>query len=300
MVTDPSQRPPGGGARREPTVPLTLKTAIGTYPHTVPLKDGSITSPRVCLEHVEVVPANRAFRPMINQLAYDVSEMALVTLMLGKAFGRRVTGVPVILMQQSAYGMLMVRPDSPLRDPRELAGKTIGVRSYSQTTGVWLRGQLNEQFGLDLSSLRWVTFEASHVDGYVDPPSCTRAPDGATLAGMLRAGEIDAAAGLEPAEHPDLRTLMPNAVAVEQEWIAASGIRPLNHTLVLRSDLVMEHPWLGDELFDMVGAAKQRVGSGPPDGVEQIRPSVEVLARYAFEQDVTERALTIEELYSTG
>src|SRR3954464_5115887 len=113
--------------------PLTLKTAIGTYPHTIPLKNGSITSARVCLDHAEVVPANRAFRPMVNQLAYDVSEMALITLMLGKAFARPLTGVPVVLMQQSAYSMLLVRGDSGLRDPRELAGTTIGVRAYTQT-----------------------------------------------------------------------------------------------------------------------------------------------------------------------
>ena len=121
-------------AGRAPTVPLTLKTAIGTYPHTVPLKNGSITSARVCFDHVEVVPANRAFRPMVNQLTYDVSEMALVTLMLGKAFGRRLTGVPVILMQQSAYGMLMVRPESPLTDPRQLAPTALQARSNASTS----------------------------------------------------------------------------------------------------------------------------------------------------------------------
>ena len=130
--------------------PLTLKTAIGTYPHTVPLKNGAVTNPRVCLDHVEVVPANRAFRPMVNELAYDVSEMALVTHMLGLACARKLTGVPVILMQQSAYAMLLVRPDSPLQHARDLRGKSIGVRSYSQTTGAWLRGQLHDQFGLEL------------------------------------------------------------------------------------------------------------------------------------------------------
>src|SRR5262245_4942477 len=129
--------------------PLLLKTAIGTYPHTRPLKDGRVTSARVCLDHVEVVPANRAFRPMVNQLAFDVSELALVTLILARASKRQILGVPVILMQQSAYGMLMVARDSPLRDPRQLEGRTIGVRAYTQTTGVWLRGMLHDQFGLD-------------------------------------------------------------------------------------------------------------------------------------------------------
>jgi len=278
---------------------LTLKTAIGTYPHTVPLKNGSVTSPRVCLDHVEVVPANRAFRPMVNQLAFDASEMALVTLMLGLAFSRKLTGVPVILMQQSAYGMLLVRPDSPLRDARDLAGKTIGVRSYSQTTGAWLRGQLHDQFGLDLESLRWVTFEASHVDGYADPANCERAPSDSTLAGLLREGAIDAAAGLEPAEYPDLRTLIPHAVDVEAEWIVSSGVRPVNHTLVVRSALADEHAWLRDELASIVHEAKRVAGSGPVDGVEANRRSLETLARYAFEQRITPHTTSIEELFPT-
>jgi 4,5-dihydroxyphthalate decarboxylase len=278
-------------------VPLTLKTAIGNYPHTRPLKDGTTSSQRVCLDHVELVPANRAFRPMVNQLAYDVSEMALVTLLLGKAFDRRLAGVPVILMQQSAYGMLLVRHDSPLRDPRELAGRTIGVRAYTQTTGVWLRGMLADQFGLALESLRWVTFEAAHVDGFEDPPNARRAPAGTTLVELLRRGEIDAAAGLEPSEYPDLRTLIPDAVSVEEDWVRQTGIRPVNHTLVVRQDLVTAEPWVPQELERMVRAAKHAAGGGPADGLEPNRGSLTLLARYTFEQHITPRTFTAEELF---
>src|ERR1700730_15097620 len=170
---------------------LTLKTAVGNYPHTRPLKDGTVTSPRLCLEHIDVVPANRAFRQMVNQLAYDVSELALVTFMLAKAFDTQLVGVPVVLMQQSAYGMFAVRQDSPLRDPRQLVGCTIGVRAYTQTTGVWLRGMLHDQFGVGLDGLSWVAFEAAHVDGFADPPNVRLAPEGANLVDMLRSGQID-------------------------------------------------------------------------------------------------------------
>jgi 4,5-dihydroxyphthalate decarboxylase len=284
--------------------PLTLKTAIGTYPHTRPLKDGRISSPRVCLDHAEVVPANRAFRPMVNQLAYDVSELALVTYMLAQTFHRPLVGVPVILMQQSAYNMLLVRPESALTDPRQLAGKTIGVRSYSQTTGVWLRGMLHDQFGLDLEALSWVTFEASHVDGFVDPPHARRAQDGATLASLLRTGEIDAAAGLEPADYPDLRHLIPNAGEVERDWVRQTGVEPINHTMVVRQDVADANPWLIDELARMVRAAKSLIRAEgvaapdlPADGVEPNRGGLTLLARYAFEQHITPRTLTVEELY---
>ena len=275
----------------------TLRTAIGTYPHTRPLKDGSVSSPRLCLDHVEVVPANRAFRPMVNHLAYDVSELALVTLLVGKAFARPLVGVPVILMQQSAYGMLLVPRDSTLRDPRDLVGRTIGVRAYTQTTGVWLRGMLHDQFGLDLATLTWVTFEGAHLDGFDDPPNARRAPDGANLADMLRRGDIDAAAGLEPAEHPDLRTLIPDAVEVEEAWIQRSGIRPVNHTLVVRADVAAAEPWVRDELANLVHAAKRAAGSGPVDGLEANRGSLNVLARYTFEQHITPRTLAVEELF---
>lgn len=278
--------------------PLRLKTAIGTYPHTRALKDGSVTSERVCLDHVEVVPANRAFRPMVNQSQFDVSELALVTYLVAREFGRPLAGVPVILMQQSAYNMLLVRPDSDLVDPRQLAGKTVGVRAYTQTTGVWLRGQLHDQFGLDPDSVTWVTFEDAHVHGFVDPPTARRAPAGATLPGLLRSGEIDAAAGLEPAAHPDLRHLIPRALEVEREWVADTGVEPINHTLVVRQDLQREHPWLIDELGWLVRSAKATSGAAaPPDGIPATRAALELLARYAYEQHITTHIPTAEELY---
>lgn len=278
--------------------PRTFSTAIGTYPHTRPLKDGTVTSERLTLAHTEVVPANRAFRPMVNKLQYDISELALVTLLLARAFNRPLVGVPVVLMQQSAYGMLMVRRDSPLRAPGDLEGRTLGVRAYTQTTGTWLRGMLRDQFGLRLETLTWVTFEPAHVDGFSDPPRTRRAPEGKTLAGMLRDGEIDAAAGLEPADYPDLRLLLPNALELEADFARQTGIRPINHTLVVRADLAADYPWLRGELFRMVGAAKASVsGPVPPDGLEVNRAAINLLARYAFEQHITPRAIPAEELF---
>jgi 4,5-dihydroxyphthalate decarboxylase len=278
----------------------TFTIAIGTYPHTRPLKDGAVTSERMTLAYADVVPANRAFRPMVNQLAYDISELALVTLLLAVSLERPIVGVPVVLMQQSAYGMLMVRSDSPLREPKDLQGRTVGVRAYTQTTGTWLRGMLHDQFGLQLDALNWVTFEPAHVDGYIDPPHAARAPEGKTLAGMLRDGEIDAAAGLEPVEHADLRMLLPNALDLEADFVRQTGIQPINHTLVVRRDVANENRWLPDELRRMIREAKDAVRGEvpvPPDGIEPNRGALTLLARYAFEQGITPRTLTIEELY---
>ena len=102
---------------------------------------------------------------------------------------------------------------------------------------------LHDQFGLDLEQLRWVTFEPAHVDGFVDPPNARRAPDGqdAGRACCATARSTPPRAS-SSADYPDLRTLIPDAVQVEADWIRQTGIRPINHTLVVRADVAAEQP----------------------------------------------------------
>jgi 4,5-dihydroxyphthalate decarboxylase len=194
--------------------------------------------------------------------------------------------------------MFAVPQDSPLRDPRHLEGRAIGVRAYTQTTGVWLRGMLHDQFGLNPDTVTWVTFEPAHVDGFDDPPNARRAPEGAKLVDMLRSGEIDAAAGIDLALFPDLRTLIPEAERIEADWVRHTGIQPINHTLVVRREIVDAQPWVRDELIRLVGASKTAAGTqAPVDGVEANRGPLTLLARYTFEQHITPRTLTAEELF---
>jgi 4,5-dihydroxyphthalate decarboxylase len=188
--------------------------------------------------------------------------------------------------------MLLCRRDSPIQGPRDLAGRTLGVRAYTQTTGTWLRGILHDQFGVDLGSLRWVTFEPAHVDGYADPPNCRRAPDGSTLLEMTLAGEVDAAGGVDP--HPDLRCVVADVEAAEAEF----GLAPINHTLVVRSTLDDAFPWLAGELFQTFSEARALEPSEAAEyGVAANRVPLERLARYAFEQGITPRLITPDELF---
>jgi 4,5-dihydroxyphthalate decarboxylase len=281
--------------------PLRLTAALGPYAHTAPLKDGRVTSPQVTFQHVEINPVNRAFRPMVNDLTYDVSELALVTHFLARTLDRPLRGLPVVLMRQSAHQMLTCRNDAPIRGPGDLAGRTIGVRAYTQTTGTWVRGILHDQFALDLSTLSWVTYEPAHVDGYADPPNCRRAADGQVLLDMLLKGEVDAAVGLEP--HSDLRTVIPDVEAAEADYVRQSGVQPINHVLVLREDLAQNHPWLPSELFFLFQQARTRAISEDPHaqpavyGLDANRAAIELLARYASEQGITPRTLRAEELF---
>ena len=186
-----------------------MQIAIGTYDHTKALKDGSVTAPGLSFDFFDVSPITRAFRPMATEQAYDVAEMALVTYMLARIYNKPIVALPIVLVRSSLLPGLVTAESSPITDPRDLNGKTLGIRSYTQTSGVWVRGILQDGFGVDLGSLKWVTFEGAHLDEYSDPPSATRAPADANMAAMVKSGELAAAIGVPVGD--GLRSLVPNA-----------------------------------------------------------------------------------------
>ena len=273
-----------------------MQIAIGTYDHTRALKDGSVSLPDVSFDFVEVSPITRAFRGMATQQAYDVSEMALATYLLARVYDKPIVGLPVVLVRSSLLPGLVTAQGSPLTDPRELRGKRLGIRSYTQTSGVWVRGILADAYGLDLSSLRWVTFEGAHIDEYQDPANVSRAPADQNMADMVKSGDLAAAIGLPLGE--GLRTLIPDAATAEAEWASRSGVRTVNHIVTVRKDLVDRDPQLPRKLTDLFERARGSDGvSVPPIGIEPNRKAFETLARYAHEQGVTPRELSIEEQF---
>ena len=273
-----------------------MQIAIGTYDHTRALKDGSVSLPDVSFDFVEVSPITRAFRHMATQQAYDVSEMALATYLLARVHDKPIVGLPIVLVRSSLLPGLVTAEGSPVTDPRELRGKTLGVRSYTQTSGVWVRGILADAYGLDLSSLNWVTFEGAHVDEYQDPANVSRAPADNNIVDMVKSGELAAAIGVPLGE--GLRTLLPDAAAAEAEWASKSGVRTVNHIVAVKKDLVDRDPQLPRKLTDLFERARGSDGASvPPIGIEPNRKAFETLARYAYEQAVTPRQLTLEEQF---
>jgi 4,5-dihydroxyphthalate decarboxylase len=273
-----------------------MQIAIGTYEHTKALKDGSVTSPRISFDFIEVSPITRAFRHMAAGLAYDVSEMALATYMLARSFDKPIVGLPIVLVRSTLLPGLVTAESSPIKDPRDLAGKTLGIRSYTQTSGVWVRGILQDAFGLDLSSLNWVTFEGAHLDEYTDPPNVSRAVADKNMQDMVQSGELVAAIGI-PAG-PGLRSVVPDAAQAEADWAKASGVRTVNHIVVVKKELLDADPGLKQELINLFERARGANGvSVPPIGVEPNRKAFETLARFAHEQGVTPKQFTMEELF---
>src|SRR5919108_835816 len=165
--------------------PLVLRTALGQHAHVKPLRDGTVTSDRVHLEFVEFDPLPKALRQMVRSLDLDVCEMALTTHALAHHFGKPIAGLPIPLWRRLHHGNLVCAADSTLRGPADLQGRKVGVRAYSQTTGVWIRGILRSEYSVDIDSITWVTMEDAHVSEYRDPPNAVRDTTGKGLRELL-------------------------------------------------------------------------------------------------------------------
>jgi 4,5-dihydroxyphthalate decarboxylase len=283
---------------------LALSAAIGDYPHTAALKAGRVASDLVLLDFVSVTPIHRAFAPMARERRYDVCEMAIATFLQAKAFGVALTLLPIALAARFQEQALLCRKTSALPGPADLAGRRIGVRAYSQTTGLWLRGILLEDYGLRPQDSRWVTFESAHVLGYADPPFVERAAPGKEMLAMLRDGELDAViAGNEAPNDSDLRAVFPDPPAAAEVFAVKHGFMPINHVVVVKSEIAEGAPEIARELSRMFRASKAQ---GPPasgafdrapTGREAIAPSVDMAMRLALAQELLPRPLDAEEVW---
>ncbi len=304
------------------TANVVLKTLIGSYGNTRALKDGTVTAPGITLDFVEVTPVYTAFRRMVEQLEFDVSEMAVTTYLVARAFDKQFTGLPVVLFRKFHHGTILCNVRSGIRAPKDLEGRRVGMRAYAQTGPTWSRGILQSEYGVDLGKVQWVTYEGSHVREFQDPANVTRAPEGKKMADMLVAGEIDAAIGAEGLSSPNVRPLIPDAAQVEAAWFKKTGLYPVNHMVVVKRSVVDAHPGILGALFGAFKTAKElyldrltregpasaddrltlqlkeMVGGDPfPYGVPPDRKSYETLARYAFEHGILPRPYRVEDLF---
>src|SRR5262245_60818944 len=214
-----------------------LKTAIATYSHTKGLKDGTVSVPGVQFEHVEVSPIIGAFRRMCRNLEFDVCEMAITTYLTAKSHHKPFTALPVFVMRQFHHAPIVYNIKSGVQSPKDLEGKKVGVRAYTVTTGVWARGILASEYGVDLDKVTWVVVDEEHVQEYRKPGNVVERP-GANLAQMLIEGDIAAAIGIGKVDSLDVKPLISNAGEAEAAWYRETGIYPINHTIVVKDALL--------------------------------------------------------------
>jgi 4,5-dihydroxyphthalate decarboxylase len=283
----------------------TLSACFGTYPHTQALKNGEIKSDRVKLAFTEINPVNRAFLMMAREQKFDVCEMAIVTYLQAKAYGKPLTLMPVTLMGRFQHGTMLYNSDRGTLRPEDLPGRRIGVRAFSQTTGVWIRGILWKDYGIDLGQVKWVTFEDAHVAEYRDPPGVERAATGKDITQMLIDGELDAAifGGVMPNDQR-LKSVIPDPDAAGQSWYKKHGTVPVNHMLVLKESLSQSNPAAVREVFRMLLESKKAAGlpkAGAidfvPFGFDAVKPALELMSAYCLQMQLIPQRYGVEELF---
>ncbi|HUC60909.1 MAG TPA: hypothetical protein VMF53_03050 [Alphaproteobacteria bacterium] len=280
-----------------------LSIVLGTYPHTEALKSGALRSPRLALDFVEMKPTFSAFKPMVRELRYDACEMAIVTFLQAKAAGKPLLLLPAAMLSRFQHGHMLYNAERGALGPRDLHGKRVGVRAFTQTTGAWLRGVLEQEYGLDWRKVTWVTFEDAHVAEYRDPKNVERAPEGQTLTGMLLAGEIDASIG-ELSTDARLKPLIPEPDQAAQAWYRKYGVVPVNHYVTIRESVARAKPWVAGELYRLLSEAKAASGIAKPGaidmfpfGCEANRKALETIVEFAYRQDLIPRRYSLDELF---
>jgi 4,5-dihydroxyphthalate decarboxylase len=275
---------------------------IGKAPQAAPLKSGAVKSDRLALKFIDVDPIHTSFKPMVRELAYDICEMAIVTYLMAKDNGKQITLIPAMMLAWDQHPQLIYNSERGVLAPKDLEGKRVGVRAYSQTTGTWVRGFLQNDFGVDLKKVKWVTFEDAHVAEYRDPPWAGREASGKKITDMLLAGEIDACIA-EPPSDPRIRTVFPDAKNVAQQWRVKNGFRPINHLVVVKSELSQAHPWLVPELWRLLkesrAAAKltPEQEAGAPYGIAANRDAFARVALFAHQQGLVSRLYDVDEMF---
>ncbi len=283
----------------------TLRIAIGDYPHTLPIKRSKVMSPTLKLDFTEIKPMHKAFKPMVREHAFDVSEMALVTFLQAKAYNKGLKLLPAPMLARFQHGTVLCNAERGKLGPSDLVGKRIGVRSYSQTTGVWIKGIIENDYGVDLSRAQWVTFEDAHVAEAKDPPGVVRARPDQDITAMLIAGELDAAIyGADLPKEPRLKSVIDDPEAAARRWYGNYGLVPINHMVVVTDEVAQAKPQAVAELYRLLEAGKKAAGLPLADQVDTIpfgceanRKCLELLISYCLQQRLIPRRLDVDELW---
>jgi 4,5-dihydroxyphthalate decarboxylase len=270
---------------------------------------------------------------MVRSLEFDVSEMALTTYLTAREHGVAFTALPIFLVRGFHHGAIRHNTRSDVRHPKDLEGRRVGVnRGYTVTTGVWARGILASEYGVDLDKVTWVRSGDEHVASYVPPgnvvSAAESAPDGADLAEMLIRGDLDAVIGVD-VDHPDVAPLIPEPDEAAFAALQSRGFYPINHLVVVKDEVLQRHPKVATAVFDAFTEAKERyveslrsagdpageltradrmyagvlqtTGTDPlPYGIEPNRAMLERLIDFALAQHILTRAVDLDALFVPG
>ena len=285
----------------------TLKTLLGDYPKTRPIRDGQVVPELSVLDIDPILEATKGFKRLVREEDFDFAEVAIMTFLIARDHGKRYALLPFVMNGAFHHGSIWYDAQRGSKSPKDVEGARVGLRSYTQTTPTWVRGILANEYGVDLSGVTWVTFEDAHVAEYQEPGNVTRAPEGQKLPEMLLAGEIDfAMLGSANQENPRLTRLIPNPGDAARKWHEKTSAVPINHMMVVRNELLAERPDIVRELFKLV-VDSRAISGGPqikdgidmqPVGLERLRPALQLSVDYALQQGLIRNKVEVDDLFT--
>jgi 4,5-dihydroxyphthalate decarboxylase len=252
-----------------------LTAAIGPHEHTNELTSGATSLPGYDIDFADVSPIIAAFRRMVRRLEFDVCELAPTTYLVARESRVEITALPVFLTREFHFTNIVCGAGSGIEKPADLEGRRVGVRAYTVSTGVWARSLLRTEYGVDPDAITWIVDDEEHVESYALPPNVIRAPQGASVASLFLAGEIDAAftgpAGIgrsgppragwdQSGAGPSGRTHYPlfdRPAELERAYYQSTGIYPLHGLVAVKRAVADRNPDLGALLLDAFEVAKQ-------------------------------------------
>jgi 4,5-dihydroxyphthalate decarboxylase len=300
-----------------------LKTALVERGQTQPLIDGTVTPRTFAFDFEEVSVIIKAFRRMVRGLEFDISEMAMTTYLCARAHGKPFTAIPIFPVRAFHHGAIVYNTKAGIHAPKDLEGRKVGVnRGYTVTTGLWARSILQHEYGVNLSRVTWVLSGDEHVAEYRPPANVVPIEPGRTLEELLIAGEIAAAIGVD-VDSPDVKPLISNAREAGFDALRRRGHYPINHTIVVRNELLEANPDLAPDMFEAFAGAKriyvQRLREGRVDaesktdqvfrrvmeitgdplpyGIDPNRQALEAIVQYSVEQGILPGPVAIEDLF---
>jgi 4,5-dihydroxyphthalate decarboxylase len=260
---------------------------------------GALATAMPELQFEDIEPIHRAFAPMAREQVFDVSEMAIVTALQALGYGKPIVLLPVTFAARFQHGCLVARRQDPPLTAADLRGRRVAVRAYTQTTGVWVRGILENDEGVPASSITWLTQEEAHVAEYEDPPWVEHVGPEISLMKLLREGAVDAAIwGNDLPDDPDLLPLFPDAKAAARTWHARHHIVPVNHVMVVRADAPADSVRGLWEVLRRIRPQQSGDVDMAPFGTDALRPVLEILLTYCAQQQLLPRALSVDEVFA--
>ena len=241
---------------------LKLKLACADYDRTRPLKYGIVKPKGIDLEIVND-EVHEIFWRMLQYNEFDVSEMSTSNYLTEKSTENpRFIAIPVFLSRLFRHGYIYINKNKGIKTPQDLKGKKVGIPEYSMTALVWIRGILNDEYGVAPSDIEWHmgggegARRAGRIKhGIPENVRIVTVPEGKPLSDMLADGEIDAMlhADVPPciwAKNPNVARLFPNYREVEQDYYRRTKIFPIMHSVAIKREIYEANPWVAKSLYD--------------------------------------------------